>query len=221
MGKISMNTMIQAANDDLFLSADKLEKLCLVELEVYIVKLLDSDYETDELLEPIGEAINVITESELYKESFGTFKAWLEDYAQRIGVEEQLLWNIKRVYERYLTWTLTCDEPAPLGSGLLTLENVFEGIRFANRNANVIVAYIDSLANGVVPEHSDENFEKLAEEGKALRMKSARGLKQKEDKTTVFSRKFKTVRFPNDETFEKALYFLGRAGIEMKSADYL
>lgn len=221
MSKISMNTMIQKTGDGKpFLPSDELEKLSLVEIEVYIVKLLDSDYETDELIEPIGEAIAVITESELYKESFGTFKLWLEDYTTRIGVEEQLLWNIKRVYERYLTWTLTRDDPAPLGSGLLTLENIFEGIRFANRNANVIVAYIDALARGVVPKHTDESFDELAEQGKALRMKSARGTRRKKDCMTVFSRKFKTMRFPDDETFEKALYFLGRAGIEMKSSGF-
>lgn len=216
-----MNTMIQTACiGEPFLDSEDLETMSLGEIEVYVTRLLDSEYETDELIAPIGEAITVVTESELYKESFGTFKLWLEDYTQRIGVEEQLLWNIKRVYERYMTWTITRDDPAPLGSGLLTLENIFEGIRFANRNANVIVAYIDSLAGGVVPEHDDETFDKLAEAGKALRMKTARGLMQKKDATAVFSRKFKTIRFPDDETYEKALYFLGRAGIEMKSADF-
>lgn len=221
MGKISMNTMIQTACiGEPFLDSEDLETMSLGEIEVYVTRLLDSEYETDELIAPIGEAITVVTESELYKESFGTFKLWLEDYTQRIGVEEQLLWNIKRVYERYMTWTITRDDPAPLGSGLLTLENIFEGIRFANRNANVIVAYIDSLAGGVVPEHDDETFDKLAEAGKALRMKTAHGLMQKKDATAVFSRKFKTIRFPDDETYEKALYFLGRAGIEMKSADF-
>lgn len=204
-----------------FLTPEELETMSLPELEVYINSLMISDYTDDELLMPVGQAINAITDRQLYISEFATLKLWLEDYAERTGQEEQLFWDIKRVYERYQSWAQTKKDPSPLGTGLLTLDNIFQAIRFARRNGDVLMAYIESLDQGEVPEQTEESYSELASEGRKLRLLASFVPAAKREDAVVFSRRRGMMTFPDAETLEKACYFLSKAGIPLKSADYL
>ena len=198
---------------------NEFNSMSLNEAERGMIALLNSGAEIDQLISPVGRIIEHVSTQQLFKEGHDSLKQWIAFFSEHALVEEQLLWNIKRAYERYEIWAETCTDPKPLGTGLLTLENLVAGFRFAKRNGNVMIAYVDSLANDNIPSKGDDSYAELAAKGRKLKLKAAKGPALKSETKVLFKRKPAIMVFPDAETLNKACYFLHKAGIELTCLD--